>query len=404
MNEMKEKDLEKTELNSDKSKKRRRCCRRPTLCEVLLAIILAWGSVVLSVYLMDLPAQGGSDDFCDSFYIAPDSNDPTYPYSNTFDVGAPISWDGSGQKDALNKYRIVGTHNSYHVMQYPGSPTYWANWWALYIKDWRYEHPDFIKQLDSGWRNFELDFHMRPKATVIYHLQMWDQLSRCACLNTCLKQLNDWSNINPNHFPVYIILEPKVVFFSDDSWVKNNDIELKHILHLEQQILNVFGDKILPPDMIRNGEKTVKDSIDKNGWPKIDEFMGRFIFILWDMDEKTTKIREMYSENTDGLKGRLFFTSFYEYEKENHDETMFVHMDDPDVDAITELRKEGYITRTRINTETEVDADRYKKALDSGSQIISFDQEYSYSWSLFENHEKCSIQESSIGKVCHWND
>jgi len=111
---------------------------------------------------------------------------------------------------------------------------------------------------------------------------------------------------------------------------------------------------------------------DKNGWPKIDEFMGRFMFILWDMDGKTTKIREMYSENTDGLKGRLFFTSFYEYEKENHDETMFVHMDDPDVEAITELRKEGYITRTRINTETEVDADRYKKALDSGSQIISF--------------------------------
>ena len=90
---------------------------------------------------------------------------------------------------------------------------------------------------------------------------MWDQLSRCWCLNTCLNQINDWSNANPYHFPVYIILEPKVVFFSDDSWVKNNDIELKHILHLEQQILNVFGDKIVPPDMIRNGEKSVKDSI-----------------------------------------------------------------------------------------------------------------------------------------------
>ena len=63
--------------------------------------------------------------------------------------------------------------------------------------------------------------------------------------------------------------------------------------------------------------------LDKNGWPKLDEFMGRFIFILWDMDGKTTKVREMYSQNTDGLKGRLFFTSFYEYEKENHDETMF---------------------------------------------------------------------------------
>ena len=63
--------------------------------------------------------------------------------------------------------------------------------------------------------------------------------------------------------------------------------------------------------------------LDKNGWPKLDEFMGRFIFILWDMDGKTTKVREMYSQNTDGLKGRLFFTSFYAYEKENHDESMF---------------------------------------------------------------------------------
>ena len=96
----------------------------------------------------------GSDDFCDSFYIAPDSNNEVYPYSNTFNVGKPISWIGSGQDDALNKHRIVGTHNSYHVMQYPGSPTYWANWWAQFVTAWRYEHPDLIKQLDSGWRNF----------------------------------------------------------------------------------------------------------------------------------------------------------------------------------------------------------------------------------------------------------
>ena len=42
-----------------------------------------------------------------------------------------------------------------------------------------------------------------------------------------------------------------------------------------------------------------------------------------------------------------------------------VHMDDPDVAAITELRKEGYITRTRINTETEVDADGSRNRLET---------------------------------------
>ena len=55
-------------------------------------------------------------------------------------------------------------------MQYPGSPTYWANWWALYIKDWRYEHPDFIKQLESGWRNFGSAQNQRVTFSMLHTL------------------------------------------------------------------------------------------------------------------------------------------------------------------------------------------------------------------------------------------
>ena len=43
----------------------------------------------------------------------------------------------------------------------------------------------------------------RPKSVSFYHVQMWDQLSTCTCYHTCLKLINDWSDLNPRHFPLY---------------------------------------------------------------------------------------------------------------------------------------------------------------------------------------------------------
>ena len=42
-----------------------------------------------------------------------------------------------------------------------GSLTWWASWWASFVKEWAYKHPSLIEQLNMGWRNFERDFHMR---------------------------------------------------------------------------------------------------------------------------------------------------------------------------------------------------------------------------------------------------
>ena len=35
----------------------------------------------------------------------------------------------------------------------------------------------------------------------------------------------------------------------------------------------------------------------------MNELLGRFIFILWDMDEKEIQTRKIYSKNTNGLQG-----------------------------------------------------------------------------------------------------
>lgn len=78
-------------------------------------------------------------------------------------------------------------------------------------------------------------------------------------------------------------------------------------------------------------------------------------------------------------------------------------MDTPS-DDIYQARSEGFITRTRINDVGSKSDERYQKSLDTGTNIISFDQEYAYTWSLFENDERCSLLESrTYGKVCKWN-
>ena len=77
-------------------------------------------------------------------------------------------------------------------------------------------------------------------------------------------------------------------------------------------------------------------------------------------------------------------------------------MDGPTEDNF-QARSDGFITRTRINTVGESSPNRYQLALDTGTNIVTFDQEYSYTWSLFENDERCEILDpKQYGKVCKW--
>ena len=60
-----------------------------------------------------------SGSLFEAFYIPPDQeSNSLYPYSNTFNVTGPIDWSKSGGSNSLDRFRAIGTHNSYHVQQY----------------------------------------------------------------------------------------------------------------------------------------------------------------------------------------------------------------------------------------------------------------------------------------------
>lgn len=209
----------------------------------------------------------------------------------------------------------------------------------------------------------ELDFHFRDNAILFYHIQMWDQLSHCVCYHQCLQNIKNWSDQNPEHFPLYIILEPKSMPgpIGEDSWARNNEPTLENLLLLEQQIIQIFGDKIVTPDALRGDKETVHENIMNGQMPSLDDMKGRVFFLLWDMDE----IRDFYQKDTNGLRGRAFFTVYYYHERleSGQTETPFrklqsllfstnfeVHMDTPNPEDSKIAQDEGFLIRTRVNT------------------------------------------------------
>ena len=97
-----------------------------------------------------------------------------------------------------------------------------------------------------------------------------------------------------------------------------------------------------------------------------------------------------------------------------------VNMDGPQPTESKKACKEGFLIRTRVNTGMNgtyksviIDTDkvmeatdqRYADNLDTGSQVISFDQQYDYVWTNMKNDARCEIlDEKLFGKVCKWSE
>ena len=106
----------------------------------------------------------------------------------------------------------------------------------------------------------------------------------------------------------------------EDSWARDNDPTLENLLLLEQQIIQIFGDKIVTPDLLRNNEESVMASIGGGAkMPSLEDMKGRVFFLLWDQSE----VRDFYRKGTNGLRGRAIFTTHFYHEREAQSESPF---------------------------------------------------------------------------------
>ncbi|KAA0235016.1 MAG: hypothetical protein EDR02_07160 [Actinobacteria bacterium] len=272
----------------------------------------------------------------------------------------------------LNQVQVIGTHNSYHLEQPPEV----LDFFELFVPDaalLAYYHTPLDTQLESeGVRQMELDIYADGQGGFdVFHIDVIDPLTSCERLVDCLGVIETWSDANPDHMPLMILIEAK------DS----NDFPLTPappeftpdvFRDLDGVIESVFEpDQLLVPDEVREGHATLEEAILEDGWPTIEEARGQVMFALDNADE-----REDYLDGNENLADRVLFTN----SAPGLPDAGFVKMNDPTGDNTAEIQQlvaQGYVVRTRADgpvTQAKAgDTSQLDAALASGAQWISTD-------------------------------
>lgn len=270
-----------------------------------------------------------------------------------------------------------------------------------------YAHPDLKSQLDAGLRSLELDVNpdpvgghyrdpagyrlLRSKGIVdlpphdttdldrpgfkVLHVPDIDFRSHCPTLKRCLAQIRAWSDANPNHAPLFLLIEPKTqglpilpqptapIPFTEEQF---NALDLELVEGLGRE-------RLITPDDVRGDYPTLNAAIKAGNWPTLSKSRGKIVLLM--ITATGPAATKVYLEGHPSLKGRMAFVRA----EPDEDHAAFLMYDNALVrqNEIQKAVKAGYLVRTRSDIDTYEakvnDPSRAKAAFDSGAQVVSTD-------------------------------
>lgn len=270
----------------------------------------------------------------------------------------------------LNQFRWMGTHNSYHL----SSP--------LPIAPHHYSHLPLKEQLgwyDHGVRQVELDVHLIDDIFVVYHLHFVDDATTCYCLTQCLRQLREWSDAHPYHFPLFVFIEIKSKVWEDVNTALFG-FSNQHLVNLEAEIVSVFSrDRLLTPDRVRGKHKDLRSAFLSSdaGWPLLKDCLGKVMFVWLDDVHDLAKSVPAIKDDP-ALKGRLFFIA--QLDPARAYASVIVINDPRDTNYEVNVKsavRSGLLVRTMSDSPNNLnkDPERFLLAWNSGAQILTTDFE-----------------------------
>lgn len=253
----------------------------------------------------------------------------------------------------LNQIQVLGTHNSYHLAPPPG---------PLLTPDRDISQAPLSVQLEQqSIRQIELDVHATAAGPLaVFHLR-GDEGTTCATFVACLQEVRSWSDANPGHVPVFILVEPK-----------HEVGALVDGLAVDAEIRSVFRpDQLLTPDDVQGTWPSLREAVELGGWPVLGAVRNKFVFVY--NDEIPT--RSTYTAGETSLRGRAMFV----YAGPPSPIAAVTSVPDARLEnaRIASLVRAGFIVRTRADdsgVEARAnDPSRARAALESGAQLVSTD-------------------------------
>ncbi|NQZ75383.1 MAG: hypothetical protein HRT61_04620, partial [Ekhidna sp.] len=240
-------------------------------------------------------------------------------------------------------------------------------------EDGHYQNPRGLEIMeDAGFTPLPYDPNndLAKSGLKMFHTQDVDFRSHHLLFLDGLRELQIWSQENPNHTPISVLINAKDASIPlTDNPEPFDEIGMKLI---DDEIRMVFeANQLITPDVVRQGLESLESAVLTVGWPKLSESLGKVLFVL---DEGQTKTN-LYLSSFPKLNGAALFVNV----EEGNPESGFRIINDP-IGGMSEIQRLvglGYMVRTRADSETiearANDRSRFEAAISSGAQVISTD-------------------------------
>lgn len=323
--------------------------------------------------------------------------------SDTSNSSISTTTASAGDDILMNQVQYLGTHNSYHVRAKQDLFDVLLSFIPDLAPTLDYSHVPLQEQFESqGIRQIELDIFDDPQGGLyanhpartlfgedaasgiaeldepglkVLHVQDIDYETTCYTFVSCLEEVKGWSDANPDHLPITVLVEVKDEEIPDPlnlGFVIPLPFGVDALNRIDTEILSVFPrEQLLVPDDVRGEYVTLELAVLSEGWPPLSQARGKIMFAL----DNGGSPRENYIAGHTSLEGRVLFTD----SPPGTPEAAFMKRNNPlsnpgDIESLVE---QGYMVRTRADAETVQartnDTTQRDAALASGAHFISTD-------------------------------
>ena len=325
-----------------------------------------------------------------------------------FLVGCAADADPHSEQDLLlrmNEIQVLGTHNSYHIQPRDSILEALATLDSQETADsLEYTALPLKEQFDRGVRQIELDIFADPDGGLyatrqglrvvgddpvsgipeldepglkVLHTQDLDFETHCLTFIACLTSLKEWSDTNPEHVPITVMVEAKEEAVDNPIAVALEftvplEFRPDDLADLDNEILEVFPvTQLITPDDVRGEHDTLEEAVLNGGWLTLAQARGRIMFTFLNRSAAL----DHYIDGHPSLRGRVMFTN----SDQGDPEAAWFNVNNAQNDGqrIRELVAAGYMVRTRADEPTqharEDDRSLQEAAFASGGQFVSTD-------------------------------
>lgn len=283
--------------------------------------------------------------------------------------------DALSQGVKMNEIAVMGTHNSYQML---ATLPKRALMRTLQIISFGavenkaiFEMDTFTDQLEKGVRNLEIDIVTVDDGDnvsfIVTHQPILDNVSSAYNFAKAVEEIAMWSDNNPGHLPVYLLIEPKGDVISVNN-MKNFSVE--YALELDKVLREKLGDKLLTPALAMREYESFEAMRNADDWPDLKEAAGKVVVLMHPCD-----VTQGYIDTDTSIKTQAMFPMlrFSDIDKSY---ASFILDNDPEGavenNKIT-VNEKRLMVRTRADDYPDFSDERYSFAENCGSHIITTD-------------------------------